>query len=233
MKNKPKQSDFNITTITKTEDMGVNRWVYRSLRNAVMCGDVQPGVPLTIRGLAEKLDVSPMPVREALHRLSCEGAIHVKDNRRIVVPEMTAGKFKELHDLRIMLETYAAECALPYIRPEHIDELERLDEELDNIIEQQRVDEVTQANQTFHRCLYQLAPNQATFPMIESVWLQLGPFLRVVLGKLEETYHVDRHKEALDAIRKHNGFALKRAIEADIRDGMASLELVVADSLDG
>ena len=39
-------------------------------------------------------------------------------------------------------------------------------------------------------------------------------------------YRVDRHQEAIEALRRRNAFALKRAIEADIRDGMAALEAV-------
>ncbi|MEZ5478447.1 MAG: hypothetical protein R3E95_13505 [Thiolinea sp.] len=65
-------------------------------------------------------------------------------------------------------------------------------------------------------------------PMIESVWLQLGPFVRVVLSKLEQCYPVDRHQEALAALRAQDESALQQAIAADIRDGMASIA-----SLDG
>ena len=63
-------------------------------------------------------------------------------------------------------------------------------------------------------------------PLIESVWLQLGPFSQIAIAKLEKTYIVDRHIEAINALKQRNTFALRRAIEADIRDGIASIRSV-------
>lgn len=210
----------------RPEEQGVKEWVYQSLRHAVICGQIDPGLPLTIRGLAEILDVSPMPVREALHRLTCEGAVQVKDNRRVIVPKMTSAKLKALFDMRIVLETHAASDALPYLRDEHIAEMEKLDQAVDLAVADKNIEQVTLTNQAFHRYLYMIPPEQVVMPMVESVWLQLGPFVRVVLSKLDEVYRVDRHQEALEALRQRNAFALKRAIEADIRDGMAAIESI-------
>jgi len=84
-----KPDDLELLLLKKTADMKTHQWVYRLLRNNLLCGRIKPGLPLTIRGLAEILGVSPMPVREALHRLSCEGAVEVKNNRRVIVPMMT------------------------------------------------------------------------------------------------------------------------------------------------
>ena len=214
----------SFTPPPRLEEQGVKEWVYQSLRHAVMCGQIDPGLPLTIRGLAETLAVSPMPVREALHRLTCERAVEVKDNRRVIVPRMTSAKLKALFEMRIVLETHAACDALPYLRDEDVAKLEQLDALVDQAVASGKIEQVTLTNQAFHRYLYAVPPAQVVLPMIESVWLQLGPFVRVVLSKLEEVYRVDRHQEAIAALRQRNAFALKRAIEADIRDGMAAIE---------
>ena len=118
-------ADLELLMTKKTDDLKTHQWVYQLLRNNLLCGRIEPGKSLTIRGLAEILDVSPMPVREALHRLTCEGAVEVKNNRRVIVPMMTAEKFTELCDLRILLETHAAEGALPYIKESDIEALEQ------------------------------------------------------------------------------------------------------------
>ena len=212
--------------IDKPESLKTHQWVYRLLRNNLLCGRIEPGVPLTIRGLAEILDVSPMPVREALHRLACEGAVEVKNNRRVIVPRMTAEKFSELCDLRILLETHAAEGALPFITDADISELERLDARIDEAVDKHVVDDISLCNQDFHRYLYCANPNQISVPLIESLWLQLGPFSRIAISKLEKVYLVDRHVEAIEALKQRNRFGLRRAIEADIRDGIASLKTV-------
>ncbi len=77
---------LQLLMIENTNDLKTHQWVYQLLRNNLMCGRIKPGIPLTIRGLAEILEVSPMPVREALHRFACESAVEVKNNRRVIVP---------------------------------------------------------------------------------------------------------------------------------------------------
>ena len=217
---------LELLMIEKPEDLKTHQWVYQLLRNNLLCGRIAPGIPLTIRGLAQILDVSPMPVREALHRLACEGAVEVKNNRRVIVPSMTPEKFRELCDLRILLETYAAEGALPYIKEDDIDALEVIDGKIDQAIEMDDVDCISLHNQAFRRYLYQVNPHQKSVPLIESLWLQLGPFSRIAISRLEKVYLVDRHVEALAALRQRNLFSLRRAIESDIRDGIASINTV-------
>ena len=48
----------------------IHQWVFRALRRAIMTGHFPPGQAVTIRGLAESMNVSAMPVREALRRLA-------------------------------------------------------------------------------------------------------------------------------------------------------------------
>ena len=224
--NKPISADLKLLMIAKSAEQKTNQWVYQLLRTNLICGKIAPGVPLTIRGLAETLDVSPMPVREALHRLACEGAVEAKNNRRVIVPMMTAEKFAELCEIRILIESHAAEKALPYIRDEDIGKLERIDASIDEAVEEGDVEATTLRNQDFHRSLYSANPHQIVVPLIESLWLQLGPFSRIAISKLENTYIVDRHVEAIEALKQRSSFGLRRAIEADIRDGIASIRTV-------
>ncbi len=222
----PKAANLELLMLEKTAELKTNQWVYKLLRTNLLCGKIAPGVPLTIRGLAEALNVSPMPVREALHRLACEGAVEAKNNRRVIVPLMTAEKFSELCELRILLETHAAQSALPYVRESNISNLERIDTAINKAVQRGDVEAISLLNQDFHRHLYSANPFQIVVPLIESLWLQLGPFSRIAISKLEKIYIVDRHVEAIEALKQQNSFALRRAIEADIRDGIASINTV-------
>ena len=221
-----KSTDLELLMLERTAEMKTNQWVYQLLRTNLLCGKIAPGIPLTIRGLAGLLNVSPMPVREALHRLACEGAVEAKNNRRVIVPMMTAEKFSELCELRILIEAHAAEKALPYIREKDIARLELIDVSINEAVQQGDVETTSLRNQDFHRSLYSANPYQIVVPLIESLWLQLGPFSRIAISKLEKIYIVDRHVEAIQALKQQNGFGLRRAIEADIRDGIASIKSV-------
>ena len=196
-------------------------YVYERLRHAIMVGAIQPGTDLTMRGLAEEMRLSTTPVREAVRRLSSENAVHVKENRRISIPHMTLGRFEELLELRVSLEAHAAERALPYISDIKIDQMTHLDDEMDSAVSENALDRLTILNQDFHRTLYTVNPDQVTMPVIESIWLQLGPFQRQVIEHLEEFYKIDRHKEILSALRTRDSVTLINATKSDILETLS------------
>lgn len=216
-----KKSPIKITLTERNESVTITQWVYQTLRNAVMYGEILPGRVLTIRELAGILDVSPMPVREALRQLAAENALEIQGNRRVMVPKMTAMKFNELCEARIAIESHAAARALPYIDSERLEQLRALDGLIDQAQEEDNLGQISILNQSFHRALYTANPHQVTLPLIESLWLQLGPFMRMATSELEEHYLVDRHNEAMSAIEKKDAYALQVAIAADIREGIA------------
>lgn len=196
--------------------------IYQRLRNAIVVGAIAPGTALTMRGLAETLQVSPTPIREAMRRLSSENAVLEKTNRRFEIPLMELGRFQDLIETRIVLETHAAHRAMPHISAVIVEELTRIDNAMDASIDQDNYDTLTSLNLQFHRCLYRANPNHAVLPLIESTWLQLGPFQRQALTSLRDFYLVDRHKEILDALEHRDDAALSAAIISDIQDGIGA-----------
>lgn len=194
-------------------------YVYRRLHNAIMVGAIPPATSLTFRGLAASLELSPTPVREAIRRLSSEHAVETLGNRRLVIPKMTKGRFEELSLLRINLETHAAKRSLPYVSDIVIDEMRDVDDEMDAAIKERDFDRLIRLNYQFHSILYALNRDQVVMPLIQSVWLQLGPFQRQVIEGIKDYYFVDRHKEILAALRLRDPAALVTGIESDIHDG--------------
>lgn len=216
-------NEFSLPQFARKESLTTQEHTYQHLRYALMVGGIEPGVSLTIRGLASVMDVSPTPVREALRRLSAEGALQVLDNRRVVCPQMNLQRFDELIKLRIVMECHAAESVLPYVNEVQIDELERLDKQMDMKISKNDHESIVVHNLKFHSMLYKLNPNQVVMPMIESAWLQLGPYSRAASSELDKHYLVDHHKEAIEALRKRSASDLKKAIEADVMDGLGNM----------
>lgn len=210
----------DIPEIGRRKDMTAQEYSYLRLRGAIATGALAPGTALTVRGLAAALETSQTPIREAVRRLSSENAIEVLGNRRLRVPEMTPGRFEELVALRIVLECHAARRALPYVSAVVVSELTAIDGQMDAAITRHDLDALTILNQDFHRALYMLNPDQAVMPLIESVWLQLGPFQRRVIRDVESYYGVDRHKQMLAALHHRDLPALIEAVESDIRDGI-------------
>lgn len=85
--------------------------VYDAIRLAVVEGRYPPGMRLVEQRLAEELDVSRTPIREALRRLEAEGLIVVERHRGAQVRELSPHEIGDLYDVRARLEAYAAELA--------------------------------------------------------------------------------------------------------------------------
>jgi DNA-binding GntR family transcriptional regulator len=203
--------------------------VYRELREAIMLGQFHPGDAMTIRGLAEKLGTSMMPAREALRRLVAERALTLLPNRRVAVPRMTPETFRELTEARVALEVLAARRAFPATDMALADRLAAINTQQDEAIAAGDWSGYQERNRAFHFALYACAPAQVLMPLIESLWLQIGPFLYLTRESLGTTYLDDRHEEAIAAIKDRDEDGLALAIEQDIRDGMGGLPALLAN----
>ena len=220
---------LDLPEVEGHESRTTQEYVYHRLHNAIMVGAIPPATSLTFRGLAASLELSPTPVREAIRRLSSEHAVETLGNRRLVIPQMTTGRFEELSLLRIHLETHAAKRSLPYVSDIVIDKMRVFDDEMDESIKNRDFDRLIKLNYMFHTTLYVLNPDQVVMPLIQSVWLQLGPFQRKVIEGVKDYYFVDRHKEILAALRLRDSDALATGIERDIHDGTVRNGRVLLD----
>ena len=197
--------------------------VYEELRRRMIVGLIVPGIGLSTRGLALELGVSQMPVRDALSRLAAEGAILLRSKRRIEVPQMTAERFEDLLDCRLLLEPAAAAFALPHIDTAQLRQIRATDAALDRAIARGDPIGYMQANHAFHFTIYRANHRPTLNRAIESLWLQFGPFMRTVYGRYGTSGLIDQHRAALDAIAARDAEALRAAITADIADGMGLL----------
>ncbi|HZZ88851.1 MAG TPA: FCD domain-containing protein, partial [Caulobacteraceae bacterium] len=77
-----------------------------------------------------------------------------------------------------------------------------------------------EGNFAFHFNLYRANQRPILNRLIEALWLQFGPFMRVVYGRVGTASLVDQHQIALAAIAARDADALRRAIASDIADGM-------------
>ena len=198
---------------------------YRRLRDMAMFGELVPGQKVTIQGITAALGAGMTPSREAIRRLTAEGALVLHENRRVSVPRLTLSQADELAFARLALEPRLAELAMARLGEPQIDRLEALDTGVDAAIESGDVRAYLEGNYRFHFALYDSAAAPILTSLTQSLWLRFAPSLRVVMTS-EGAIGPDRHKQAIAAMRAGDGKGLAAAIEADIRQG---IERVQAD----
>ena len=202
--------------------------VYRRLRDLILFGELAPGQPVTIQGIAEMLGAGVTPVREAIRRLTAEGALEFQGNRRVCVPQLTVDNVKELIFARQAIEPKLAHLATERAALSDINTLSEIDTRLDTAIGNGDVKAYLELNYRFHTAIYTLAEAPILQAIADGLWLRFGPSLRVVCGRLGTQNLPDQHKEALAAMRIGDANATARAMKDDVIQGMEQVRRSIA-----
>ncbi len=214
--------------LERIEARSLQARVYHRLKQAMMSGAFEPGQVLIIRELAEQLGVSPMPVRQSLHRLVSEHALVEEDKARasVLVPQLSDVTFEELRAARVLVEGEAAALAAARADKTTMVRLRKLDSALIKAISAKDVAGAIDSNYEFHFALYAGARSTILLRIIESLWLQSGPYFRVLIKaafeKLGEPFAALRSNElVLKALEEGDGAAARAALADDINSAAA------------
>ena len=174
--------------------------VYRALRTRIMHGEVGPGEAMTLRGLGREFGVSMTPAREAVRRLVSEGALFLSASGRVSTPELSNERIEELAAIRALLEPELSARALPRAHPALIDRMDAINASVGQAVTRRDAVGYIRANLEFHRTLYLRAQAPAMLALAETVWLQLGPTMRALYGRLNRTEPPQRGVSALENV---------------------------------
>lgn len=197
--------------------------VYRALRSRIMYGEVDPGQAMTLRGVGREFDVSMTPAREAIRRLVSEGALFLSTSGRVSTPELSNERIEELASLRALLEPELASRALPRAHPALIDRMEAINAQIAQVIAKRDAVAYIKLNLEFHRTLYLRAQAPAMLALAETVWLQMGPTMRALYGRLGRTASPPHHRLILAALTAGDEPSLRLALRADVTQGLRLL----------
>jgi len=216
---RPKRAETGPFEVPKLQRNTLNDEVYQQLKQAIMAGRLEPGVRMTIRSLAAAFGISLMPVREALRRLVAEQVLEMLPNRSVALPVITRDRFHEITQIRISLESLAAEEAASRVTEADIAALDSLNSAMERPSATQSPGYL-ENNREFHFYLYRKSGLPILVSLIESLWLQIGPLLTIQQAAVAKTPTAPQihHRILLKALRKRDGKAAGRAIGADIDD---------------
>jgi DNA-binding GntR family transcriptional regulator len=144
-----------------TAAVGVSKQerTYAVLRERIVDGTYGPGHRLVIDALARELQVSQMPVREAIRRLEAEGWVtYVRHQGAQVAPIDTASWTEAMTTLAV-LEGFATALAAPNVTTADLHALRAIDVEMGAAMEEMDVRSFSDRNQAFHERIYARCPN--------------------------------------------------------------------------
>jgi DNA-binding GntR family transcriptional regulator len=206
----------------------VQERVYGALRDQLMRGGFEPGQKLKIAELAEAFGTSAMPVRDALNRLTVERALETLPSRTVRVPALSKSALQDLRETRFAIEGLAISRAASNMTEESLVTLRRLIVAQSETDQEHFSEESAEQNRAFHFTIYRQSGSSVLLPIIESLWLQFGPYLREASELFDggEGRGTNFHLEIVDALSRADAVAARAALEADI--GRA-FDLVMGD----
>ena len=160
---------------TPTRSLDLRQIVYEKIRNVIVSGVIPAGTRLSEVQLAQQLEVSRTPVREAIRQLSESGLVRLTPRRGAYVVLPTARDARELYEIRSALELIPIDyiCANPPV--ETLQGLRKRFESVDNSVNQGDFSEMDSA---FHQLLSTYAHNH---------------FLDTMLGNVGDLIQICRH----------------------------------------
>ncbi len=181
------------------------------LREAILTGELKPGQSLTETELSNQLGVSRAPIREALRILNTEGLIETIPYHGTTVRELTRTDIEELYSMRIILETFAVERVIAENKPDNLDKLKAMVDEMDRAGNEGDLNEVNRIDRVFHDTLIDMSQHS----LLASMWQMVGMRVRQVMAltnaRNEDLTQIARnHLPLLEAIEKQD---TKRAIQ--------------------
>lgn len=176
--------------------------VYESLRDAILRGALPPGTRIIEEALAQQLQVSRAPLRQALLLLKGEGLLVDESARTTRVVSLDLESIRELHMLRVLLESVACQHAAIHITSQEIAEIETILGEMQAASEDGDRQAVARLDYAFHQAVCAAS----RLPRLVEMWERQHVLVRLWLNMVGDTLseHHDhiaaRHQQILDAV---------------------------------
>ncbi|MCP9951363.1 GntR family transcriptional regulator [Actinomadura madurae] len=214
---------------------------YQAIRDAIGAGTLRPGQKVTERGLAEQLDVSPTPVREALRRLEQDGLIERTGPRTVVVADIAERAVDDLAEVEIGLRGLVARFAARHATPGQLDALDAILDAADDLLivivtrhrngedVERHVAALLDRMQEFNDAVNACAANPVLIRLLEQSQVFSRPRRRALrLEKIAEDarFGLDRyssHRALVRALRAGDSATAERLVIEDAQGGLSDL----------
>lgn len=176
--------------------------VLQEIRRAIANGELKPGERVRQEEFAKRLNVSRVPVREALKGLEAEGQVTYQPQRGYAVAELSLEELTEIYLMRRLLETELIRRAVPIIDEDLIIHLETLIAEMDELSKAGDPSGFTEVNREFHLMLFEQAKMPQFFRIVEILWKNSDSYRSVFFNNPAILRRIQKeHRKIVDACK--------------------------------
>lgn len=221
----------HLAAVDRSLSLSVEQQVYRSLRKALMEGQVLAGDGISIRSIADLLSVSAAPVREAFKRLEADGVLRARQKSAFYTCDISVDEFDNILRVRCCLEGLAAAEAANRAQVSDIKKIEAACERYSRAITNAGLD-IIPANHAYHFAIYNASNNPVLVELIENLWMRMGPVLARASAEYDHTTAVHYHRDVLNAIKAQDATNAERAIREDLLAAANTIRAAISKIID-
>lgn len=209
-------SDDVPAALATSRSKGLPETVYARIRDAIITGRLPPGSVLAEASLAEWLNVSRTPVREALLRATQEGLAE-RDGRRLRVRPRRLEEILQIYEVRCMAEGFAARAAAARHTPFDLAVIDSAFEASRSVDDP---DDFAEAGRRLHRAIWQASHNPFLLEMLERGEIHLGryPAQTLTIPHRRED-NLDEHIRLIAAIKDGDGDKAEQVVVEHLTAG--------------
>jgi DNA-binding GntR family transcriptional regulator len=203
-------------------------YVYQTLRGAIMSGELAPGRRLVIDEIARRLEVSAIPIREALQSLQAEGLVVSAPHVGATVAQLSEVEVHEVFAIMEGLESVGVREAAARLNDREADELAGIVADMDVAVEERQYEHWAELNGRYHRAIGNVAAMPLLREMTDRVlsrWERLRRhyFQGVLVPRVEQAQR--EHRELLAALVARDPDGAERVVRLHNRNAQAAYSL--------
>ncbi len=216
---------MEVSAVSAPRHQTKQEFVYQTLRKAIMRAELAPGERLRTEDIAQRLGVSPIPVREALQLLQSERLVETIPHVGARVARVSHESVIEVFTVMEGLELVATRTAAARMTPSHLETLASLLRMMDQALENANYDEWGDLNTSFHLAIASMTGMSMLQEMTERALNQwdrvrryyLKGVLTERLGQAQKEHHL-----IVQAVREQDYPALERLVRAHNQSALSA-----------
>lgn len=191
---------------------------YQAIRMAILSGDLAAGARLVETQLAEQLQVSRTPIREAIRQLQRENLVTADGNGAIRVAKLSVSDAMQLYDCRIALEQLSVSEACRNATVSHLEQLQQIIQQSEKAVEQQPNEltnhQLLHMDYQFHRLLAESSGNSWLVQILDQVFDKMAILRLRTLQHNPSVLDIrSEHRRIYEAVCDRNPIAANQAIQ--------------------
>jgi len=176
-------------------------FAYQFIKEKILDGSFRPSQKLNESDLSKLIGVSRNTVKKALLKLERENLVEIEENKGATVKSHTLDEILNYLEIREVLEGLLARRAAASIGDGQLRELQDVYRKMEDHLKNNRLDEYSVLNRTFHQIIYDASENRQAVELVNVIKTQLLRYhLRTVLVPGRNHESLEEHRQILEAL---------------------------------